>query len=199
MMINDWRQRWQQGDLPFLYVQLANFRKVNDLPSESGWAEVRDAQTSALAQPNTGMACAIDIGEADSIHPKNKQKVGRRLALAAERQVYGKSVVASGPVYKSYTIEKNTMTITFNDFGAGLTTRGGAPLKGFAIAGADKKFYWASASIVGNKVVVSSDKVTAPVAVRYAWADNPICNLINNQGLPAVPFKTDEWKGITQK
>lgn len=199
MMINDWRQRWQQGNLPFLYVQLANFRKVNDLPSESGWAEVRDAQTSALTQPNTGMASTIDIGEADNIHPKNKQEVGRRLALAAERQVYGKSVVASGPMYKSYAIEKNSITITFNDFGAGLTTPNGTPLKGFAIAGADKKFYWASASIVGNKVVVSSDKVTAPVAVRYAWADNPICNLANTQGLPAVPFRTDTWKLITEK
>ncbi len=198
MMINDWRQRWQQGNLPFLYVQLANFRNVNDLPSESGWAEVRDAQTSALTQPNTGMASAIDIGEADNIHPKNKQEVGRRLALAAERQVYGKSVVASGPMYKSYTIKKNIVTITFKDFGAGLTIRSG-PLKGFAIAGADKKFYWASASIKGNKVVVSSDKVTAPVAVRYAWADNPVCNLVNNEGLPAVPFRTDTWKLITEK
>lgn len=199
MMINDWRQRWQQGNLPFLYVQLANFKKVNNLPSESKWAELRDAQTSTLTQPNTSMACAIDIGEADNIHPKNKQEVGRRLALAAERQVYGKNVVASGPMYNSYAIKENTITITFNDFGAGLATRDGTPLKGFAIAGADKKFYWASASIVGNKVVVSSDKVTAPMAVRYAWADNPVCNLTNTQGLPAVPFRTDIWKLITEK
>ena len=199
MMINDWRQRWQQGNLPFLYVQLANFKRVNTLPSESEWAEVRDAQTWALTEPNTAMACAIDIGEADNIHPKNKQEVGRRLALAAERQVYGKNVVAAGPMYKSYAIEKNSVTLTFNNSGSSLTTQNGAVLKGFAIAGADKKFYWASASIVGNKVVVSSDKVTAPVAVRYAWADNPVCNLVNTQGLPAVPFKTDTWKGITQK
>lgn len=199
LLINDWRQRWHQGKLPFLYAQLANFKKENQLPSESEWAELREAQTLTLSQPNTGMACIIDIGDANNIHPLNKQEVGRRLALAAEKQVYEKNIVASGPMYKSYAIKKNIVTITFNDFGAGLSTRDGAVLKGFAIAGTDKKFYWASASIVGNKVVVSSDKVPAPVAVRYAWADNPVCNLVNTEGLPAVPFRTDEWKLITEK
>ena len=198
-LITDWRQRWHQGNLPFLYVQLANFRKINLLPTESQWAELREAQALTLSQPGTGMACIIDIGDANSIHPLNKQEVGRRLALVAEKKVYRQNVVASGPMYKNYVAKGNKIIISFADTGLGLTTRDTARINGFTIAGVDKKFYWASARIEDNKVIVSSDKVDTPVAVRYAWSDNPVCNLVNSEGLPAIPFRTDDWKGITQK
>ncbi|WP_207431207.1 sialate O-acetylesterase [Sabulibacter ruber] len=194
LMINDWRIRWQQGYLPFLYVQLANYLKTQPEPSESNWAALREAQTLALAQPNTGMACIIDIGEADNIHPQNKQEVGRRLALVAKKQVYQKPVQASGPMYQGHEITGDQITIRFSETGTSLATKGGGPLKGFAVAGNDHKFYWADARIDGNKVLVSSGKVRNPVAVRYAWADNPDCNLVNQEGLPAVPFRTDDWK-----
>jgi sialate O-acetylesterase len=145
------------------------------------------------------MACIIDIGDANSIHPTNKQEVGRRLALIAEKKVYGKEVIASGPMYKNFVVKGKDIIISFTGTGSGLATRDTGSLKGFAIAGDDKKFYWALARIEGDKLIVSSDKVNIPVAVRYAWADNPVCNLVNKEGLPAVPFRTDEWKGITQK
>jgi sialate O-acetylesterase len=199
MLITDWRKRWQQGNLPFLYVQLANFKKVQPLPAESDWAELREAQTLTLSQPNTGMACIIDIGEANDIHPKNKQEVGRRLALIANKQVYKQAGVASGPMYKNFLKEGDRIRINFAHTGSGLSTTDGKEVTGFAIAGKDKKFYWAKAIIEGDQVIVYSDKVAAPEAVRYAWADNPVCNLVNSEKLPAIPFRTDEWKGITQK
>jgi sialate O-acetylesterase len=199
MLITDWRKRWQQGNLPFLYVQLANFKKVQPLPGESDWAELREAQTLTLSLPNTGMACIIDIGEANDIHPKNKQEVGRRLALIANKQVYKQAGVASGPVYKNFLKEGDRIRINFAHTGSGLSTTDGKEVTGFAIAGKDKKFYWAKAIIEGDQVIVYSDKVAAPEAVRYAWADNPVCNLVNSERLPAIPFRTDEWKGITQK
>lgn len=199
MLITDWRQRWHQGNLPFLFVQLANFMKTKPLPSESEWAELREAQTLTLAQPKTGMACTIDIGEANDIHPKNKQDVGNRLALIANKMVYKQNVIASGPTYKSYRKEGNRIRISFTNIGSGIATKDGKELKGFAVAGEDKEFYWATATIEGNDVIVSCDKVANPVAVRYAWADNPECNLINSESLPAIPFRTDAWKGITQK
>lgn len=199
MLINDWRKRWKQGDLPFLYVQLTNFKKTKPLPSESEWAELREAQTLTLSQPSTGMACIIDIGEADNIHPKNKQEVGRRLALNANKLVYKQNVTASGPLYKSYRKEANRIYISFNNVSAGLRTKDAKEITGFSIAGNDQKFYWAKATIKGKYVVVYADQVQDPQAVRYAWADNPECNLINAEGLPAIPFRTDNWKGITQK
>ncbi|MFC0772155.1 sialate O-acetylesterase [Terrimonas alba] len=199
MLIADWRQRWQQGNLPFLFVQLANYMKTKPLPSESEWAELREAQTLTLSQPNTGMACTIDIGEAASVHPVNKQEVGRRLALIANKLVYKQNCIAFGPTYKSFRKDGNRIRIGFTNTGKGLSTKDGKELTGFAIAGNDKQFYWAKAIIEGNEVVVYADKVVEPVAVRYAWADNPVCNLVNSEGLPAVPFRTDEWKGITQK
>jgi sialate O-acetylesterase len=199
MLITDWRQRWQQGNLPFLFVQLANFMKTKPLPTESEWAELREAQTLTLSQPNTGMACIIDIGEANDIHPKNKQEVGRRLALVANKLVYKQGVIASGPVYTNFVKEGNRIRINFTNTGSGLSTKDGKELTGFAIAGKDKQFYWAKATIEGNEVVVYSDKVAEPEAVRYAWADNPECNLVNSEGLPAIPFRTDKWRGITQK
>lgn len=199
MMISDWRQRWKQGNLPFLFVQLANYMKTKPQPSESEWAELREAQTRTLSLPNTGMACAIDIGEAGDIHPKNKQDVGQRLALVANKLVYKQDCIASGPTYKSYRKDSNRIRISFTNTGSGLSTKDGKEVNGFAIAGKDKKFYWAKAMIEGNEIIIYSDKVDEPVAVRYAWADNPECNLINSEGLPAAPFRTDEWKGITQK
>lgn len=199
MMISDWRQRWKQDNLPFLYVQLPNYKKVKPLPSESEWAELREAQTLTLLQPNTGMACTIDIGEAENIHPANKQEVGRRLALIANKLVYKKDCIASGPMYKSFRKEGNHIRVSFANTGSGLSTKDAKEVSGFAIAGKGKKFYWAKAIIEANEVVVSCDKVAEPVAVRYAWADNPECNLVNSEGLPAIPFRTDEWKGITQK
>ena len=199
MMITDWRKRWGQGNLPFLFVQLANYKKVQPQPVESEWAELREAQTMTLSQPNTGMACIIDIGDADNIHPTNKQEVGRRLALAANKQVYKQNILATGPMLNSFSINGTEIHIRFSNTGNGLKTRDGKELTGFAVAGDDKQFYWAKAKIEGDKVVVYSDKVSKPVAFRYAWSDNPVCNLINSDGLPAVPFRTDRWKGITQK
>ncbi len=199
MLIKDWRQRWQQGNLPFLFVQLANYMERKPLPAESEWAELREAQAMTLSQPNTGMACAVDIGEAGSIHPVNKQEVGRRLALIANKMVYEQDCEASGPIYKDFRKEGNGIRFRFSSIGSALLTKDGKEVTGFAIAGSDKQFHWAKAVIEGNEVIVYSDKVAEPVAVRYAWADNPECNLINSEGLPAVPFRTDNWKGITEK
>lgn len=191
LMIKDWRARWKQGNLPFLYVQLANYMKQQAEPSESEWATLREAQTMTLAVPNTGMATIIDIGEADDIHPKNKQEVGRRLALVAKKLVYRQQVQASGPIYKTHKIEGDKIRVSFSETGSGMAAKGGGKLEGFAVAGSDKKFYWADAVINGNTVLLYSEKVKAPVEVRYAWADNPNCNLINKEGLPAIPFRTD--------
>jgi sialate O-acetylesterase len=195
-MIRDWRNGWRQGDLPFLFVQLANYLPAVAEPSESGWAMLRESQSAALAVPKTAQVVAIDIGAADDIHPRNKQEVGRRLALAARKIAYGEELEFSGPVYRRHAVRDGRFVIEFAHAGAGLVARG-APagvLKGFAIAGADRRFVWAEASIVGDRVAVRSDRVPEPVAVRYAWADNPEgANLYNADGLPASPFRTDAW------
>ena len=196
-MIHDWRTKWGQGDFPFLFVQLANWQAVKPKPADDNWAELREAQLMTLALPNTGMAVTIDIGEADDIHPRNKQDVGKRLGLAARRVAYGEKIVYSGPIYRSMRVEGNTVRLRFDHVGSGLVAKGG-PLTGFAIAGADRKFVWADARIDGDTVVVSNDKVPSPVAVRYAWAINPVCNLYNKEGLPASPFRTDSWPGVTE-
>ncbi len=198
-MINDWRSQWDQGDFHFLFVQLANFKRLQTEPQDDDWAELREAQLMTLSLPNTGMASAIDIGDPDDIHPKNKQEVGRRLALNALNLVYGKNVVYSGPIYKSMKVEGDKIRLTFDHVGEGLTGKNGKALKGFAIAGNDKKFIWADARIDGETIVVSSRKIKNPVVVRYAWAANPIGNLYNKTRLPASPFRTDSWKGITEK
>ena len=195
-MIEDWRIRWGEDYFPFLFVQLANYMDVIEQPTEDAWAELRDAQRHTLTLPNTGMAVIIDIGEALNIHPKDKQDVGTRLALAAKKVAYGQDIVYSGPTYESMEIKGNEMELTFDNIGKGMVAKGG-PLKGFTIAGEDHKFYQANAQIVGGKVFVSSDQVKNPVAVRYAWASNPVCNLYNKEGLPASPFRTDNWTGIT--
>jgi sialate O-acetylesterase len=195
-MIKNWRDAWRQGDFPFLFVQLANYQAANPEPGESDWAELREAQLMTLSMPNTGMAVIIDVGEANDIHPKNKQDVGKRLALWALAKTYGKNIVYSGPIYKSMKVDGNKAVLTFDNVGTGLMAKGDS-LKGFAIAGADKKFVWADAKIEGDTIVVSSDKVAAPASVRYAWAINPVCSLYNKEGLPATPFRTDTWSGIT--
>ena len=197
-MITDWRVRWQKGYFPFLFVQLANYLDEKSDPGEDAWAELREAQLQALVLPNTGMAVAIDIGEALDIHPKNKQDVGLRLALNAEKIAYGMDVVNSGPIFKSMKIDGKDVDLKFDHIGSGLMAKGG-DLRGFAVAGADKKFYWAKARIAGNQVILRSDKVPHPVAVRYGWASNPDCNLYNKDGLPTSPFRTDSWRGITQR
>lgn len=192
-LITDWRSKWHNEQLPFVYVQLANYMATKDQPGESRWAELRDVQRRTLALPYTGMAVAIDVGEWNDVHPLDKQTVGQRLALAAEAAAYGeKKIISAGPLYQSMSVAGNKATLTFTSVGKGLENKGGGELKYFSIAGADKKFAWAQARIEGDKVVVWSDQVPQPVAVRYAWADNPIgANLYNKEGLPASPFRTD--------
>lgn len=197
-LIADWRQHWG-AELPFLLVQLANFQATKPEPSESAWAELREAQAQALRLPRTGMATAIDIGDPADIHPHNKQEVGRRLALAARRTAYGEAkLTASGPTYASLTAKGQAMQLKFTSVGAGLLVKGGTALQGFAVAGANRQFHWATAHLVGNEVLVQSAAVPSPVAVRYNWADSPNGNLYNKEGLPAVPFRTDTWPGVTE-
>lgn len=194
-MIRDWRKNFGQGEFPFLFVQLANFMESNAQPSESNWAKTREAQLKTLSVKSTGMAVIIDIGEWNDIHPLNKSDVGKRLALVAQKLAYNdKKVVYSGPVYKSMKIERNKIELSFNQVGSGLVALQQKDLIPFAIAGADQKFVWAKAEIKNNRIIVWSDEVKSPVAVRYAWADNPEgANLYNLEGLPASPFRTDNW------
>ena len=196
-LIEDWRKAWGEGNIPFIFVQLANFGERRDLPGESAWAELREAQSMTLSVPNTALATAIDIGDGENIHPRNKQEVGRRLALGALHVAYGKDIVYSGPVYRSMTVKDGKIRLQFTNVGGGMIPKDGKPLSGFAIAGSDKNFVWAKASIEGDEVVVWSDAVSQPAAVRYAWADNPECSLFNKEGLPALPFRTDDWPGVT--
>jgi sialate O-acetylesterase len=192
-LIADWRSHWGEGNFPFYIVQLANYWPVQPQPSASGWAELREAQSLAAANvPNTGLAVAIDLGETANVHAKNKQDVGYRLALTALAGTYGWKVEYSGPLYESMTVEGSAIRLKFSHTG-GMAARGG-PLSQFAIAGEDQKFVWADAKIDGTTVIVSSPQVPKPVAVRYAWANNPLgANLYNGAGLPASPFRTDNW------
>ena len=190
--IADWRNHWGQGNIPFLYVQLPNFMDANYLPSESQWAALRESQLRSLSVPNTGMAVAIDLGEWNDIHPDNKKDVGERLALIAQKLSYGENITYSGPLYQSAAIEGNKITISFTHTGSGLKASDDEELREFAIAGADKKFIWATAKIEGDKVVVWNETIANPLYVRYAWADNPDVNLYNKEGLPASPFRTDK-------
>ncbi len=219
LLITDWRKQWNQGDFPFYFCQLANFMPKKPEPGESGWAELREAQSLALKLPKTGQAVLIDLGESADIHPRNKKDVGERLAAIALAQDYGKSLPFSGPVYDSLKIDKNKAILTFKPSESALVAKPlpptydvksvtkesapllrnspSSPLEGFAICGEDKKWFWADASIEGNTVVVTSDKVPSPVAVRYAWSDNPTGNLYNAAGFPAAPFRTDDFPPTT--
>ena len=190
-MIADWRGRFRGGKFSFFIVQLANFMAKQTTPVQSGWAELREAQAlTAANDPLVGQAIITDIGDARDIHPKNKQDVGKRLALSALAIAYGKDLVHSGPVFRAMTVAGGKARLTFDHVGSGLVARGGK-LKGFAVAGADGKFVWADATIEGKTIVVSAPKVATPSAVRYNWANNPIGNLFNKEGLPAGPFRTD--------
>ena len=193
LLINDWRMNWGQGDFPFLYVQLPNY-VVNIGTTKFDWAYLRETQLKALSIPNTGMAVTIDIGEFNDIHPLNKKDVGYRLAYAAQKIAYGeKQIVYSGPVYESSKIDGNKVILTFSSIGSGLTTKKGEELNCFEICGTDSEYYPAQATIVKDKITVWSARVAKPVAVRYAWANNPIKpNLYNKEGLPASPFRTSD-------
>lgn len=192
-MIKDWRNKWNDTTLPFLFVQLPGFMEYTYKPTESGWALFREAQAKSLALTNTGMAVAIDIGEWNDIHPDKKKEVGDRLALAAQKIAYKENIVYSGPVFLSQSVSGNKVILSFTNTGSGLSTTDGDVPNEFEIAGDDKKFVSASAVIEGDHIIVSSDKINAPKFVRYAWADNPPNpNLVNKEGLPAVPFRTDQ-------
>jgi len=192
-MINQWRKEFGV-EFPFYMVQLANFMAKTPQPVDSDWAELRESQLqTAQTNPKTGMAVIIDIGEEKDIHPRNKEDVGKRLALAALGTAYNKPIEYSGPIYDSMKTEGSKIRVTFKHTGAGMIAKGGEKLIGFAIAGEDNKFVWADAQIDGNSIIVSSPEVQNPVAVRYAWANNPDCNLYNKEGLPASPFRTDNW------
>ena len=215
LMITDWRKQWNQGEFPFYFCQLPTYFGKKEVPAESSWAELREAQSLALKLPNTGQAVLIDLGESADIHPPQKQEVGERLALIALAKNYGKTNPCSGPVYDSMKIDQGKAILTFTQTDGGLVAKPlpqtytvrslaqeTAPLvrnspnsqiEGFAICGDDKKWVWADAKIDGNSVVVWSDNVPAPVAVRYAWSDNPTCNLYSGAGLPASPFRTDDF------
>lgn len=200
LMITDWRTKWNQGNFPFYYVQLSTFDEFGgNSKMGSRWAELREAQTETLKLLNTGMAVTTDIGNAKDIHPTNKQEVGLRLATIALNNVYNKKRVYSGPIYKSKQIKGNQIILSFNFIGSGLSISDkDAVLKGFEIAGADKVFYSAKAIIKDNKVIVSSNKVSNPVAVHYGWADDDTnINLFNKEKFPASPFRTDDWEMIT--
>jgi sialate O-acetylesterase len=197
-MIKDWRQHWNY-DMPFLAVQLAPFRKINQEPMDSAWAELREAQLMATHKlPSVGMAVITDVGEENDIHPKKKEPVGARLALLARRIAYCQPIVANGPTYHSMRVEGNRAVVYFDNFGSGLERRGDT-LTGFTIAGADHKFVNAQAEIQGNAVIVSAPGVDRPEAVRFGWANYPVVNLWNREGLPATPFRTDDWAGVTQR
>ena len=206
-LITDWRAQWGQPNMPIYFVQLASFLPLErNTLAGSAWAELRDAQRQALALPYTGMVVATDLGDEHDIHPKNKQAIGDRLARLALHGVHGKPVVASGPVWRAMRVRGRQIELTFSHQHTGLAARGehglaaadGSPLSGFAIADASGRFVPALAQLQGGRVVVSSPAVAQPVAVRYGWVDNPsLANLVNAAGLPASPFRTDHWPGVT--
>ena len=200
LLINDWRKKWNIGNFPFYFVQLATFKSDGNSNLGSGWAELREAQTQTLQLPNTGMAVTTDIGDPNDIHPTNKQEVGRRLAALAFNRIYKKRMIDSGPGFKSMKIVGNKIIVTLENIGSGLmTTAKDGIVRGFEIAGSDQFFYEATGTIQGNTVIISSEKVASPLAVHFGWiGDASANNLFNKEGFPAVPFRTDEWKNVTQ-
>ena len=225
MMIQNWRRDWKQGDFPFYFVQLAPFTDVVKEPRESSWAELREAQTMTLKLPHTGMAVITDYGHERDIHPTPKRPVGERLSLAARAQTYGEKIVYSGPKFRKMKVDGGRAVLSFDDVGGGLVAKELEPtnprennktgttgyawrvkegstkaeLTGFTACGTDKKFHNAKATIAVNNVIVTCDAVPNPIAVRYGWADHPLVNLFNQEGLPASPFRTDDFPGITKK
>jgi sialate O-acetylesterase len=199
LLIESWRQEWKQGDFPFYWVQLPGNEAQKPEPGDSTWAELREAQTMALAKvKNSGQAVSIDLGEDGNLHPRNKREIGLRLARVALARDYGVQMAHQSPTYRAMQIDGNKIAVSFDSPNGRLRTLAGDPVRGFAIAGADKKFVWADATIGRDgSIVVSSDKVAKPVAVRYAWADNPVCNVYDNARLPLTPFRTDDWPGVT--
>ncbi len=198
-MIEQWRKAWGQGDFSFYWVQLADYKAEKPQPAESEWAELREAQTMTLKLANTGQAVIIDIGEGRDIHPRNKYDVASRLVRWALAKDYGMKLPYRSPEFKSLAVEGNKAVVTFNTFGSTLRAFDVTEPVGFAICGADKVWHWATGKVVGNdKVELSSDKVAAPIAVRYAWADNPVCNLYSSDDLPVTPFRTDDFEMITK-
>ena len=197
-LIGNWRGQSKNENLEFLIVQLPNHGASPAEPGESALAELREAQLSTVMNtPHTGLAVTIDVGDPKDVHPHRKLEVGQRLALWALGTTYGKAIDYSAPLYESMDIAGTQIRIHFSHVGSGLEAHGGGRLQGFSVAGADRKFHWADAQVDGDTVVVSSRDVTGPVAVRYGWADSPLCNLFNKAGLPASPFRTDDWPGIT--
>jgi sialate O-acetylesterase len=202
LMIEDWRKQWKQGDFPFYFVQLASYNAdLGTSETGSSWAELREAQTATLSLPNTGMAVTTDIGDAQDIHPRNKQDVGKRLAALALNRTYGKTRVDSGPVFRSMEVKNDRVIVTLANTGGGLVVKDKyGYLRGFEIAGDDKQFKYAKAFLEGNTVVVYHDDIKVPIAVRFGWADEASdTNLYNAEGFPAVPFRSDTWKGITEE
>jgi len=197
-LIKSWRAKWGIGQFPFYYVQLPNLNREPE-PSNSGWAELRESQLMTLSVPNTGMVTTIDIGESVNLHPKNKQEVGHRLALIALAKLYNEKIYCSGPVFKSMKIDGSAIHLIFDNIADGLIAKGSDVLNGFTIASSDKKFLNADAKIEGREILVRSKNIDSPVAVRYAWADDPKCNLYNSAMLPASPFRTDDWPGIKEE
>ncbi|MBI5381762.1 MAG: sialate O-acetylesterase [Opitutae bacterium] len=193
-LIAQWRQEWGQGDFPFYWVQLADFRAEKPEPGESDWAELREAQTKTLSLPNTGQAVIIDIGEGKDIHPRNKHDVAARLVRWALAKDYGMKFPYRSPEYKGQEIAGNTVTLTFDCFGSSLATFDVKEARGFAVCGEDKVWHWAKATVQGkDQIVVTCEQVAKPIAVRYAWADNPVCNVYSADGLPVTPFRTDNF------
>ncbi|WPJ96727.1 sialate O-acetylesterase [Coraliomargarita algicola] len=223
LMIEDWRSQWGMGDFPFYFCQLANYQHSKDQPGESSWAEFREAQAKALELPNTGQAVLIDTGLAEDIHPLNRKDQGERLARAALAKTYKQDIAYSGPVYQGIEIEHDRIRVLFDGMAGGLVAKPlpeevdvryferftkaktipvvlplpESEVQGFAICGKDQKWHWAHARIEGDTVVVWSPQVTDPVAVRYAWAENPVCNLYDDAGLPASPFRSDDFRGVS--
>lgn len=198
VLIKDWRAQWKQGDFPFIFVQLPTFGPQYPDPTDSAWARARESQQKALAVKNTFMIVTLDISGGEKMHAPNKKEVGLRLSAAALNEVYGKKgALYQGPFFKSMEIKDGAAVISFDHVGSGLVVRNPDGLKGFAIAGSDRNFVWAEATIDGDKIVVSSPSVKNPVAVRYAWADNPVFSLSSREGLPLAPFRTDDWAAGT--
>ena len=199
-MIEQWRAEWGQGDFPFYWVQLADFQAEVDQPGESSWAELRESQSKTMSLPNTGEAVIIDLGEGNDIHPKNKYDVAARLVRWALAKDYGiESIEPKSPAYQDMNIVENKAVLTFDHIAGGLRTVDVNEVRGFAICGEDRKWVWASAKITDTDTIeVWSDDVAAPVAVRYAWANNPVCNVHSRIGLPLTPFRTDEFRMTTR-